>query len=149
MGFFDFVSDIGNKIFGKDMPGAEDIQKLLGDDLGDAIMNLKVELEDGIVGLYGECDTFATHQKGILLAGNVQGVEKVNDDYFFVRAQEEEEEKTVFYTIQSGDSLSKIAKKYYADPMKYPALFEANREVIKDPDLIFPGQQIRIPKLGE
>ena len=53
------------------------------------------------------------------------------------------------YTIVSGDSLSKIAKRYYGDAMKYPLIFEANREVIKNPDLIYPGQQIRIPKLDE
>ena len=53
--------------------------------------------------------------------------------------------KTEFYVIQKGDSLSKIAKQWYGDPMKYPIIFEANREVIKDEDLIYPGQTIRIP----
>ncbi len=53
-----------------------------------------------------------------------------------------------FYTIVKGDTLSGIAKEYYGDAMKYPVIFEANREVIKDPDLIFPGQKIRIPKLS-
>ena len=57
------------------------------------------------------------------------------------------EVKPVFYTIQKGDSLSKVAQAQYGDPMKWKALFEANREVIKDPDLIYPGQQIRIPEL--
>ena len=58
------------------------------------------------------------------------------------------EPEATFYTVQSGDSLSKIAKEYYGDAMKYPEIFEANREVIKDPDLIYPGQKIRIPKLS-
>ena len=44
-----------------------------------------------------------------------------------------------------GDTLSAIAKKYYGDANKYPRIFEANREVIKDANLIFPGQKIRIP----
>ena len=46
-----------------------------------------------------------------------------------------------------GDSLSKIAKEYYGNAMKYPEIFEANREVIKDPNLIYPGQKLRIPKI--
>jgi nucleoid-associated protein YgaU len=46
----------------------------------------------------------------------------------------------------SGDSLSKIAKKYYGDAMKWNTLFEANREVIQNADLIYPGQVIRVPK---
>jgi nucleoid-associated protein YgaU len=48
--------------------------------------------------------------------------------------------------IKSGDTLSAIAKQFYGDPNKYPKIFEANREVIKDANLIFPGQKIRIPK---
>ena len=50
------------------------------------------------------------------------------------------------YVVVSGDSLSKIAKHFYGDANKYPKIFEANREVIKDANLIFPGQKIRIPK---
>ena len=45
-----------------------------------------------------------------------------------------------------GDNLSKIAKKFYGDPNQYNKIFEANREVIKDPNLIYPGQKIRIPQ---
>ncbi len=56
-----------------------------------------------------------------------------------------EQENVEYYIIESGDSLSKIAKNYYGDAMQYPRLFEANREVIEDPDLIYPGQKIRIP----
>lgn len=44
-----------------------------------------------------------------------------------------------------GDSLSKIAKKYYGDAKKYPVIFEANKPMLKDPDLIYPGQVLRIP----
>jgi nucleoid-associated protein YgaU len=55
------------------------------------------------------------------------------------------EEKIEYYIIQKGDTLSKIAKQYYGNANKYPEIFEANREVIKDADLIFPGQKIRIP----
>jgi nucleoid-associated protein YgaU len=50
-------------------------------------------------------------------------------------------------TVVSGDSLSKIAKQYYAAPMKYPAIFEANKPMLKDPNKIYPGQVLRIPVL--
>jgi len=49
------------------------------------------------------------------------------------------------YTIESGDSLSKIARHFYGDASKWRQIFEANRDVIKDPDLIHPGHTIKIP----
>jgi len=51
-----------------------------------------------------------------------------------------------FYTIESGDTLWAIASKFLGNGSKYTEIFEANKEVIQDPDLIFPGQKIRIPK---
>ena len=49
------------------------------------------------------------------------------------------------YTVASGDSLSKIAKKFYGDANKWKRIFEANKDTIKNPDLIHPGQVLRIP----
>ncbi len=49
------------------------------------------------------------------------------------------------YTVVSGDSLSKIAKRYYGDANQWPRIHEANRDQIKNPDLIHPGQKLRIP----
>lgn len=51
------------------------------------------------------------------------------------------------HTVAKGESLSLIAKKYYKDPMKYKAIFEANTYILKDPDLIHPGQELVIPNL--
>ncbi len=48
-------------------------------------------------------------------------------------------------TVAPGDSLSKIAKREYGDASKWPRIFEANRDVIKNPDLIHSGQNLRIP----
>ena len=50
------------------------------------------------------------------------------------------------YTVQSGDWLSKIAFRYFGDPMKHTEIFDANRDIVKNPDLIYPGQQLRIPR---
>ena len=49
------------------------------------------------------------------------------------------------YEVQPGDSLSKIAQKFYGDPLKYKAIFEANQPMLRDPNLIYPGQTLRIP----
>jgi len=145
MGLFDFIKDIGENILGKGNP-EEKIKDLLEKDFSAKIQNLSVKFDDGIVTLAGECDSLATKEKAVLLAGNVKGVGQVNDENLSIPVEEEPAE---FYTIVSGDSLSRIAKRYYGDAMKYPLIFEANKEVIKNPDLIYPGQQIRIPKLGK
>ena len=57
----------------------------------------------------------------------------------FEKAREE------YYVIEKGDTLSHIAKRYYGKASRWKDLFEANREVIQDPDKIFPGQKIRVP----
>jgi len=49
------------------------------------------------------------------------------------------------HTVQKGESLSKIAKHYYGDPMKYKDIFEANTDKLKDPNLIYPDQELIIP----
>lgn len=49
------------------------------------------------------------------------------------------------HTVQGGESLSLIAKRYYKDPMKYKAIFEANTDILKNPDVIHPGQELTIP----
>lgn len=49
------------------------------------------------------------------------------------------------HTVKSGESLSKIAKKYYGDPMKYKKIFEANTDILKNPDVIHPDQVLVIP----
>ena len=150
MGLFDFVSNIGKSIFGKDEDEAAAIQKHISELLGDKIENLTVAFDDGVVSLGGQVDSQATKEKSVLLAGNVKGVEKVNDDHLAVKAiqpeAKEPEPEFTFYTIVSGDSLSKIAKKYYGSANEWQTLFEANREVIQNPDLIYPGQVIRVPK---
>jgi nucleoid-associated protein YgaU len=52
---------------------------------------------------------------------------------------------TQTYVVQPGDSLSKIAQKFYGDAALFGKIFEANRDVLKDPNRISPGQKLRIP----
>jgi nucleoid-associated protein YgaU len=119
MGLFDFVSDIGNKLFGDDE-------------------------QEGAT-LKGDAKDQAAAEKAILMAGNVRGVREVNADQLNAPPATEAEQHVSFYEIQKGDTLWAIAKSHYGDGNRYDQIFEANREVIKDPDLIFPGQKIRIP----
>ncbi len=144
MSLFSFIKGVGASILGKGNE-AESVKELILKNLGDKITDLQVTFKDGLVTLAGKCDSLSTKEKAVLLAGNVKGVEKVSDD--LLEAPPEKKEETEFYTIKSGDTLSKIAKIYYGNANKYPVIFEANREVIKDPNLIYPGQVIRIPKL--
>ncbi|MCB0717337.1 MAG: peptidoglycan-binding protein LysM [Bacteroidetes bacterium] len=141
MGLFSFLKGIGKKV----MPGreAEEIKADIVEALGDKVKDLAIAFDAGTVTINGTVDSVDTKEKAVLLAGNVEGVEQVSDHLVVVVPAPAPR----FYTIQKGDSLSKIAKEYYGDPMKYKELFEANREVIKDPDLIYPGQQIRVPHL--
>jgi len=49
------------------------------------------------------------------------------------------------HTVKSGDTLSKLAKTYLGDANAYMKIFEANRDVLKDPNMIEVGQTLKIP----
>ncbi|KAA9133577.1 LysM peptidoglycan-binding domain-containing protein [Marinihelvus fidelis] len=53
------------------------------------------------------------------------------------------------YTVQAGDSLWKIAEAMYGSGARYTAIFEANRDILDDPDRIHPGQELKIPDLED
>ncbi len=141
MGLFDFAKDMGKKIFGGGDDPAEKIKENIEAN-NPGISDLGVAYDDGVVDLSGKADSGDAVEKAVLLAGNVKGVTDVKIDNMEAPAPAPEVE---YYTIVSGDSLSKIAKNYYGNAMDYTKLFDANLEVIKDPDLIYPGQKIRIP----
>jgi nucleoid-associated protein YgaU len=152
MGLLDFVKDIGSKLFNKDEEAAGKItEHIMASNPG--ISDLGVTYKDGEVTLIGTTDSAEAAQKAVLMAGNVKGVTKVVPKIDIVEAASAgkdaasalEPSNVEYYVIASGDTLSKIAQKYYHDANQYPRIFEANREVIKDPDLIYPGQKIRIP----
>lgn len=52
---------------------------------------------------------------------------------------------TQYHEVVKGDTLSKIAARYYGDASLYMKIFEANRDIVKNPDLIKVGQKLRIP----
>jgi nucleoid-associated protein YgaU len=143
MGLFDFAANIGKKVFGiGDADAAEKIKENIEAN-NPGVSGLTVSLDDEVCSLGGECDSAEAKEKTVLMAGNMKGVGSVNGDALSAPEPEAEVE---YYTIQSGDTLWKIAADFLGNGAKYPEIFEANREVIEDPDKIFPGQKIRIPK---
>jgi nucleoid-associated protein YgaU len=78
----------------------------------------------------------------VLIAGNVEGVGKVEAAGVSKPAAKEAE----FILVKEGDTLWAISEQAYGNGARYTEIFAANREVIEDPDLIFPGQKIRIPR---
>jgi nucleoid-associated protein YgaU len=141
MGLFDFARNIGNKLFGSEDEAPEKIKGHIEDE-NPGVSNLEVSVKDGVATLSGQAESAEAMQKAVLMAGNVKGISEVHADGLTAPAPVQEVQ---YYEIQSGDSLSAIAKKYYGKASDYPRIFEANREVIKDPNLIYPGQKIRIP----
>lgn len=141
MGLFDFFKDMGEKIFGSEDEAAEKIKENI-EAANPGIQDLNVAYHDGVVELTGTADSAEAMEKAVLMAGNVKGVSEVKADGVSAPPQPARVE---YYIIQKGDSLSAIAKRYYGNAKDYPRIFDANREVIKNPDLIYPGQKIRIP----
>ncbi len=141
MGLFDYVSNMGKKLFSKDDDAQENIQAHIEEN-NPGIDDMQVSYNDGVVSLLGTAQSPEAMEKAVLMAGNIQGVEQVNIDGMTVP---EETVNVEYYIIQSGDTLSALAKTYYGNPMDYPRIFEANKEVIIDPDMIYVGQKIRIP----
>jgi nucleoid-associated protein YgaU len=146
MGLFDFVKDVGRQLFDTDDEAADNIKQHL-EIKTSGLSNLDVGFDDGTVTICGDCSNAAVREQAILIAGNVQGVTKVVADDLRAPAPkpEEPEEKFEIYEIVSGDTLGGIAKRFYGSGSKYMKIFEANREIISDPNKIYPGQKIRIP----
>ena len=165
MSLIDFVKDAGEKLFGSGKAKAAMTQaaaaptdlaavKAANDAAGDAILEyIKAQglsatgltvTYDGATttaSVFGVAPDQATKEKIVLCAGNVSGVSKVNDNMSVDQRQPE----ATYYTVVSGDTLSKISKTNYGDPNKYMKIFEANKPMLSDPNKIYPGQVLRIP----
>jgi nucleoid-associated protein YgaU len=146
MGLFDFVGDVGKKLFGSEAEAAEKIKSYIEAE-NPGVANLEVSVQDGVATLSGQAESAEAMEKAILMVGNLQGISEVRTDNLTAPEVPEGQlsENVEYYVIKSGDTLSGIAAKYYGQGSLYPRIFEANREVIKNPDLIYPGQKIRIP----
>ncbi|WP_353777429.1 peptidoglycan-binding protein LysM [Winogradskyella sp. 3972H.M.0a.05] len=112
-------------------------------DLSLEVKDLSVLVDDDRVTVSGMAYDQSTKEKVVLVLGNSAGIASVED----LMTVEHTEPEAQFHTVESGDTLSKIAKHYYGDAMKYNAIFTANQPMLKDPNLIYPGQVLRIPNL--
>ncbi len=108
---------------------------------GVPVENLDIEFDNGTAVVYGLTTSVEDKEKVILMLGNVDGIAAVDDRISVTTPPP----TSTFYEVKPGDSLSKIAKEFYGDPMKYNDIFEANTPMLKDPNQIYPGQTLRIP----
>ena len=173
MGMFDFVKDAGEKLRGRDHETKEEANREKAQALSQHVKALGLNVKDLKIDYYDETATLTglaasreEKEKVVLTVGNTQGVAKVNDMLRVAKPQAKvaeaapeasapameseaqnsaDEPETKFYTVQPGDSLSKIAKEQYGNGMKYRAIFEANKPMLSDPNKIYPGQVLRIP----
>ena len=154
MGLLDFAKDVGRQIFDTDAEAADNIKEHL-EVKTSGITDLEVDYDDGVVTLCGKCNSHATRDLALLIAGNIEGVERIIADDFTApdpeppvaaeKTKAAPAPKSEFYDIVSGDTLGAIAEKYYGSASEYMRIFDANRDIIDDPDKIYPGQKIRIP----
>ena len=154
MGLISFLKGAGTKLFGK----SEEVKEQEKADLvmkhinsfGFKTENLKAVVDDETVILTGKVDTIPNKNRIVVAAGNVEGISKVDDRLAVLPIGSEipvippTEPEKEFYTVVSGDNLSKIARHFYGR-QDWKRIFDANRDQLDDPDKIFPGQVLRIP----
>lgn len=168
MGLFSFIKNAGAKIFGvgktteeenaekraaasaktadEELKAEEQEAKKLEQTIKDLqleVEDLKIVIDDDQATISGKAYDQSTKEKVVLVAGNTNGIATVDDQM----SVDHVEPEAKFYTVVKGDTLSKIAKEYYGNANKYPKIFEANKPMLKDPNLIYPGQVLRIPSL--
>lgn len=167
MGFFDFVKEAGQKLFhSKDAEAAaakaaedaaaaakvEELNRAAGDAIeayinqqGLKVTGLAVTFDSAssTTTAFGVAADQQTKEKVLLCCGNVEGVGQVEDKMTVDQSAPEAQ----FYTVVSGDNLSKISRHFYDNPNKYLVIYEANKPMLSHPDKIYPGQVLRIPPL--
>jgi nucleoid-associated protein YgaU len=165
MGLIDFVKDAGEKLFGRGQAQAaakeataepsnpakvQAANSAAADAILEYVKSQHLEATgltvtyDGAtatVSVFGVAPDQATREKIVLCCGNVAGVAAVKDMMSVDQSQPEAQ----YYTVVSGDNLSKISKQFYGDPNKYMKIFDANKPMLTSPDRIYPGQKLRIP----
>ena len=167
MSLISFIKDAGEKLFGKGEAQAAmaEVKADPADDAkvaaansaaADAIqayinaqkltatgLTVTFDGKTSTVTVFGVAADQATKEKIALCCGNVAGVVTVNN----MMSVDQSAPEGTYYTVVSGDNLSKISKANYGDPNKYMVIFEANKPMLTHPDKIYPGQVLRIPPL--
>jgi nucleoid-associated protein YgaU len=173
MSIIDFMKDAGEKLFKTKRPvpeirplpgktagttaGAKPDTDALEESAARAIKNYvaskglpvdKIDIDfdanTATVTVAGTVPDQETREKVVICCGNVASVQHVNDQLKVANAGQAGD----FYTVQKGDTLSEIAKRHYGAANKYNVIFEANKPMLSDPDKIYPGQTLRLPRLS-
>ena len=170
MSIIDFIKDAGEQLFKRKVP-TPDIRPLPGKPAAaakpdvDALeegasraikhyvaskglpvdkLDIDFDANTSTVTVAGTVPDQETREKIVICCGNVASVQHVNDQLKVANAGQAGE----YYTVKDGDTLSEIAKRHYGAANKYNLIFEANKPMLSDPDKIYPGQTLRIPRLS-
>ena len=175
MGLFDFMKTAGEDTIEETVKvSPERVDQLRQEAITESLAALDIEGEEVAVTVTGDIATLRGSapsqealEKMVLCAGNQFGISQVDCQLTVdapaagssstasaaaasaaaAPAAAGGETQSTFYTVQSGDTLGKIAAAHYGDAGKYPVIFEANKPMLSDPDKIYPGQTLRIPPL--
>lgn len=149
MSVFNFLKNVGAKILGSSDTTAatpEELQKELAKHQLDA-EGINIAVDGDKVTVNGTVDSTEQAEKIVLALGNTLGVSEVNNQIEVAAPTTEAR----MYTVQSGDTLWKIAETMYGKGKgaQYNVIFEANTPMLSHPDKIYPGQVLRIPNLDD
>ena len=143
MGVFDFIKDVGEKLFGASEASAAPADKIKEELKKHGLDNddVKVTVNGDTVKIEGKAPSQEVREKIIVAAGNTLGTAKVDENI----AVQGGGAASKFYTVKKGDTLSEIAQSQLGKAGRYNEIFEANKPMLKHPDKIYPGQVLRIP----
>jgi nucleoid-associated protein YgaU len=148
MGLISFIKSVGAKLHGasEDAPAAPEILKQEVAKQGLPADKINVAVSGNTVTVTGKAASTEEAEKIALTVGNSVGVSQVANNI----TVEKPAADAKMYTVQKGDNLSKIAESQYGKGKanEYHRIFEANKPMLKSPDLIYPGQVLRIPPLA-
>jgi nucleoid-associated protein YgaU len=174
MGMFDFMKDAGDDVTATVEVAPDRVNELRQQNITRSLAQLDIDGEQVDVSVNGEAVVLTgtapsqeAMEKMVLCAGNQHGIGQVDCRVEVVApavsaaspasdasaaaapaaVAPEATEASTFYTVQSGDTLGKIAAAHYGNAGKYTVIFEANQPMLSDPDKIYPGQSLRIPPL--
>jgi nucleoid-associated protein YgaU len=133
MGLIDFIKDAGEMIFGQGKEATAGDTKAEADasnaltktlsTLGIPLDNLSILVNGDKATVSGEAKSQADREKAVLVIGNTKGIAQVDDQITVAKSEPEAK----FYTVQRGDTLSKIAREQYGDASKYPSIRRSSR----------------------
>ncbi len=149
MGLLSFLKGAGSSVFGGESAEEKAVKiKSHLETFGFDTSMVNINVTEEKVTLSGTAKNIDEKQKMVATAGNIDGISEVEDQLETVApiSFELPDMSKSFYTVKSGDFLSKIAAEVYGDSNQYQKIFEANKPMLEHPDKIYPGQVLYIPQ---